>query len=193
MYAKLFNVRRMQASLAMNAISQLRVGTVSSYDPATYSVKVLLKPDDTESEWLPILTPMAGNNWGIYCPPQLGDCAIIGFQEGDKESGFVMGYFFNDEDRPKSVQSGEVQLINKFGTNIILKQNGDIELNCSTQNITATCQNFTINGKLHVTDDIKSDAKITDHKSSMDDMRTTYNGHYHIGSPPSATPTPPLM
>jgi phage baseplate assembly protein V len=190
MYAKLFNVMRMQASLASNAISQMRIGTISSYDPATYSVKVLLKPDDTESEWLPLLTPMSGNSWGIYAPPQLGDCAVIGYQEGDKESGFIIGHFFNDVDRPESVESGEIQIINKIGTKIILKKNGDIEINCSTQNITATCTEFTINGKLHVTGDINSDAQVIDYKSSMDGMRTIYNSHTHP-DPQGGNTSPP--
>lgn len=179
MYQKLFNVMRMNAAIAMNNMAQLRVGTVSSYDPNTYSVKVLFKPDDTESEWLPILTPMAGNGWGIYAPPQLGDCAIIGFQEGDQESGFVIGFFYNDVDRPKSVNSGEVYLINKSGSFIALKENGDIEINCSTQNITATCQNFNINGKLNVTGDITGNSEVRDEKSTMNDMRDTYNSHIH--------------
>lgn len=193
MYAKLFNVMKMQASLVSNGISQLRIGTVSSYDPSTYSAKVLLKPEDTESEWLPILTPMSGNEWGIYTPPQLGDCAVVGYQEGDKESGFIIGCFYNDVDRPIPVESGEIQIINKSGTKIILKKNGDVEINCSAHNISATCEEFTINGKLHVTGDIDSDAQIKDFKSSINDIRGVYNDHYHIGSPNTAKPQPPLM
>ena len=190
MYAQLFNVMKMQASLTMNGVGHMRVATVSSYDPATYAVKVLLKPEDTESGWMPILTPMSGNEWGIYCPPQLGDCAIVGFQEGDKESGFVVGFFFNDVDRPTPVESGEVQIINKTGSKIILKKNGDIEFDCSAQNINATCESFTINGKLHVTGDIKSDAQIEDFKSRMEDMRDTYNSHTHTDPQGGVTGTP---
>lgn len=179
MYNKLFNVMRMQAGIAMNNIANMRVGTVSSYDPNTYSVKVLMQPEGTESEWLPILTPMAGNGWGIYTPPQIGDCAIIGFQEGDQESGFAIGFFYNDVDRPKAVNSGEVYIINKSGTFISLKGNGDLEINCSTRNITATCQNFNINGKLNVTGDISGAAEVRDEKSTMNAMRDIYNGHSH--------------
>lgn len=102
----------------------MRVGTVSSYDPVNYCVKVLIQPEGAETGWLPVTSPWIGNGWGFFAPPTPGDMVEIQFQEGHIDAGFVCLRFFNDSERPLTVSSGELWLIHKSGAFFKLLNSG---------------------------------------------------------------------
>lgn len=75
------------------------------------------------------------------------------------------------------VSEGETCIYDQFGHKILLHKDG-IKLVGNTE----------IDGTLHVKEDITSGAQISDVTSSMQDMRTAYNGHNHGNTPPPDTP-----
>lgn len=122
----LYNLMRAQAMLGMGGIGMTRIGTVSSYDPSAYAVKVLLQPDNKETGWLPLVSPWVGNGWGLFAPPTIGDMIEVHYQEGGHEAGFACSRFYNDEDRPLACPSGEFWLVHKSGSALKFTNDGDV-------------------------------------------------------------------
>ncbi len=125
----LLNQARRVAQEAYGTGGASRHGIVDAYDPNAYAVKVRLQPDDTLTDWLPLKSPWVGNGWGLFCPPSIGDAIEIDFQEGDGGVGTAGWRFFNDEDRPLAVPSGEVWLVGPSGASIKLPGDGSIAIN----------------------------------------------------------------
>lgn len=125
---RLLNHMRLQASLAQGGRATVRIGTVSSYRPENYSCKVMVQPENVETGWLPITSPWVGNGWGMFAPPTIGDMVDVHFQEESIEAGFVSQRFYNDSDRPLTVQPGEFWLVHKSGSFVKLLNNGEIHI-----------------------------------------------------------------
>lgn len=97
-----------------------RHGMVTSYDPERYLAKVMLQPEGQESGWLGIETGHIGENYGVAIGLQpgdgksTGDQVIVRFQEGDLESGKIVQRIHSDDEKPPTVQSGEIVMWSKF-------------------------------------------------------------------------------
>jgi hypothetical protein len=97
-----------------------RHGMVTSYDPERHLAKVMIMPEMQETGWLGIETGHIGNDYGIAVGLQpgdgksTGDQVIIRFQEGDLESAKVVQRIHSDDEKPPTVQSGELVLWTKF-------------------------------------------------------------------------------
>jgi len=97
-----------------------RHGIVTSYDPGRYLAKVTFMPEGQESGWLPIETSHIGNDYGVAIGLQpgdgkkSGDQVIVRYQEGDLESGKIVQRVHSDDEKPPTVQSGEIVLWSKF-------------------------------------------------------------------------------
>lgn len=147
------NQMNQAAEQSHGAIAKTRVGIVDSYNPDTYSVKVKLQPDDTITGWLPILSAWVGNEWGMFCPPAIGDSVQVEFLDGDIDAGVTGLRFFNDEDRPLPCPDGEFWLVHKSGSMFKFLTNGDVQLvaagNLAIQatNIAITSSTLKHNGK----------------------------------------------
>lgn len=118
---------RQEAAAMMSEVQGTRLGEVTSYDPETYAVIVKLQPDENLTGWIPIKTLAVGNGWGLYFPPEIGDQAVVQFQEGDLESGICLGFLYNNEDKPLSCQSGEWWMVHKSGVKVLF-QDGKIQV-----------------------------------------------------------------
>jgi phage baseplate assembly protein gpV len=116
------------AQRAGDAKQDTRCGIVDSYDPATYSVKVLLQPANVSTGWIPILSPYVGNGWGLQVGPEIGDAVVLQAQEGGGDAAIVIGSMFNDVERPMPVPSGEFWLRHKTGSFLKFLNNGDVSL-----------------------------------------------------------------
>ncbi|MDR3577375.1 MAG: VgrG-related protein [Anaerolineaceae bacterium] len=55
---------------------------------------------DNESTWAPIVSPMAGNNRGLFILPEVGDEVLVIFEHGDMNHPFVLGGLWNGVDAP---------------------------------------------------------------------------------------------
>jgi hypothetical protein len=123
----LLNIMRREAERVVERrASGLRIGTVSSYDPVTHSVKLLLQPEGTESGWCPVSTDGVGSGFGRYCGPQTSQAFLVYFHEGDVEGGVILGRVPTDHEQPFSVQPGEIADLTPWGSFIKLLQNGSV-------------------------------------------------------------------
>jgi uncharacterized protein involved in type VI secretion and phage assembly len=52
------------------------------------------------SAWAPVVTPMAGNDRGLYCLPEVNDHVLVMFDRGNIDSPFVIGAVWNGKDKP---------------------------------------------------------------------------------------------
>ena len=126
---RLLNHMKLQASLT-NSNAKTHNALVSSYDPDSYSCKILIQKGDVEVEtgWLPIASPWVGNAWGIFCPPSIGDLVEVHYQEEDLDSAYVALRFYNDEDLPVNAPSGVFYLIHKSGSALKFNNDGSVDL-----------------------------------------------------------------
>ncbi|MBR8182086.1 phage baseplate assembly protein V [Burkholderia ambifaria] len=152
----------MRAALAhAQKISRMH-GLVASYDPGTYSVKVMLQPSGKLTGWIPIETEAIGNGWGIACGPNIGDQARIDFADGDPEAGAVTGFIYSDADRPPPAPCGEFWTVHKSGSLLKFHNDGTVEITAnSTMTYTATQHHFVgpvqMDSTLNVTDTISGE------------------------------------
>lgn len=171
------NHMRLQALMAQGLFSPPRAGLVSSYDPDRYAVKVKLQPEETETGWLPIVTAMAGNGFGVYFGPEIDDQAVVAFLEGSVETGVCLGFLPSDIDRPPSVPSGEGLVRHKDGAFLRFLPGAVVDLEAAGGfNVTA---NTKITGDLTVTGDVTD--RTPGNTASMKVHRDAYNGHHHGG------------
>lgn len=130
---QLINHMRLQAQLAQGRAAVTRAGIVTSYNPATYAVKVRIQPEDVETGWLPLGSAWVGNGWGLFTPPSAGDMVHVEFIEGDNDSGIVCNRLFSDGDRPLSVPSGELWMVHRSGSVLKFKNDGTVEISAQTE------------------------------------------------------------
>jgi phage baseplate assembly protein gpV len=145
MMNQLLNTIRAAAQQAGQSVATTRQGTVTSYNPATHSVRVTLQPDNELTGWLPLKSPWVGNGWGLFCPPSIGDLVEIDYQEGAQGYGSVGLRFYNDEDRPLPCPSGEFWLVHQSGSMLKFHNDGSVELE------TAGNLQETVKGDYHLT------------------------------------------
>lgn len=204
MLHQLLNTMRQQADMAGGARAMVRHGIVSGYDPGSYCAKVRVMPEDRETGWLPIVSPWIGNGWGLFAPPSVGDAVEVQFQEDDAEAGYVCQRFFNDSDRPLTVQSGEFWLVHQSGSLMKFHNDGTVELHANTAiNSSAPVWNHTgpvnitgdvtITGNETVSGNVKAAGDITDRYTTQSrtiaGLRTVYNSHTHNENNAAGGPT----
>lgn len=168
---RLIAAMRRQADSLDRKSGQTRFGVVSSTDPTHGSVRVVLKPEDILTGWLPVLTSWCGGGWGIVCLPAPGDQVIIQPMEGDIENGVVIGRVFSDVHPPPAAPLGELWLVHSRGQAIKLKNDGTI----------------VIEGDLIV------NGAIRDNHGFLDSIRQSFNHHRHVDSRGGLTSPPDLQ
>jgi uncharacterized protein involved in type VI secretion and phage assembly len=104
-----------------NALSEKRpearlygvtVGVVTNnQDPdglGRVKVKFPWLSDDVESHWARVVTPMAGNDRGLFFLPEVDDEVLVAFEHGSPEFPYVLGALWNGKDKaPESNDDGE--------------------------------------------------------------------------------------
>ena len=56
--------------------------------------------DEDESNWARIITPMAGDDRGMFFLPEVDDEVLVAFEQGDMRFPFVLGSLWNGQDKP---------------------------------------------------------------------------------------------
>lgn len=163
-----------------------KFGSVTSYDPDAYAVKVRLEPEGIETGWIVIKTLMAGVEFGAYFGPTIGDQAVILYQEGDINSGFCVGFLPSDEDRPPRVESGEIHLVAKDKlASVIMKPSGDILSKGAWKHEgpMEISETLKVSETIEAGDDITSTGgELTDSSGvTVKELRESYNSHRHPG------------
>jgi phage baseplate assembly protein gpV len=130
----LMNAVRREIERQLNGRYNTRVGLVTAYDPNTHSAKVMIKPDNTETGWVPNITSHIGNGFGILSGltpgdgKATGDQVVVLFQEGDLEQGGIVHRLFSDKEKPPPVQSGEILVKHEKGGSFYFDKNGKITI-----------------------------------------------------------------
>lgn len=161
---RLMNALKGQSAAQDQASGAPRFGLVTSVDPATATARVTLQPEGVLTGWLPILTPWAGNGWGLVCPPSPGDQVLVIPQEGDAEHGLILAASWSDRTVAPAAPSGEFWLLHRSGSFLKLQNDGTIQMK----------------GDLHVMGDVY------DSHGPLSALRSHYNAHVH---PPQSSTT----
>jgi phage baseplate assembly protein V len=56
--------------------------------------------EEDESHWARVVTPMAGNDRGLYLLPEVDDEVLVAFEHGRVELPYVLGALWNGKDKP---------------------------------------------------------------------------------------------
>jgi len=92
------------ASDAPPGFAGVAVGIVTNNkdDEKRGRVKVKLPwlSEDDESDWLRVVTPMAGNERGCYFLPEVDDEVLVAFDHRDPQCAYVLGSLWNGKDKP---------------------------------------------------------------------------------------------
>lgn len=168
-YDRLRNEMGLIGRLPSDGKVHLKEGIVTSYDPEAYAVKIMLQPEEIETGWLPIETAMAGQGWGAYFGPAVGDQALAGFIQGDLEHGSCLGFLPSDEDRPPKVESGEIHLVHKGGAYLKFTNDGKVKSKGAWEH----------EGTLKVSGDITDNWP--GNAVTIQILRSKYNAHAHGG------------
>ena len=163
-----------QASQMDQGWAQPRLAVVSSVDPATFTVRVMVQPEGVLSGWLPVTSAWVGAGWGLACLPATGDQVLVVWQEGDAEHGIVVGRLWSNAVMPPQAPVGEFWLVHKTGSFLKLHNDGSIESSAAMWRHT---------GDLHVSGDV------FDQHGALSALRGHYNMHVH---PPSGAGPEPL-
>lgn len=57
-------------------------------------------PVEVESHWARVVSPMAGNDRGLYVLPEVDDEVLVAFEHGCTEFPYVLGALWNGKDKP---------------------------------------------------------------------------------------------
>jgi phage baseplate assembly protein V len=195
----LLNAQRQHQS---NGSTYPRKGTISSYDKDSYSVKVLIQPEDLETGWIQLDAHGVGNGWGVVVGPQIGDEVEVSFDNGDPNLGCVTGRYFNDTNTPPPVPSGETWIVHSTGSVLKFNNDGTVTLSAVAAlgvhsgvaiNYNAPQHNFTggpvaMDHKLTVTDADGIEVVGGDVKADLITLKTHRTSGVTAGSGTSGAP-----
>ena len=163
-----------------------RFGTITAINPLTARARVQFAQDNMTSFWLPILQAKAFKD-KYYVIPDVGE-QVACLMDENAEDGVVLGAIYTTEDTPLNTSEQEAAANFEDGSFANIDKETQT-LTLSFPNI-HLIGNITHEGTLTNSEGIKSNADITDKKSSMQSMRDVYNGHNHIGNQGSPTSSP---
>lgn len=123
---KLINAMKGHVMAMLATQPKARYGLVQSFDPATYTARVMIQPENQLSGWLPVLTQWVGNGWGLFAPPSPGDQVKLVPQENSGQSYAIVGGVFSLADQPLPAPSGEFWLVHAKGQYIKLLNDGTL-------------------------------------------------------------------
>lgn len=66
--------------------------------PGMVKVNILVEGgNESESDWMPVATPYAANNCGLYALPEVGSTVIIGYVDDNSVTPVVIGSIWNNK------------------------------------------------------------------------------------------------
>ena len=137
----------------MSGLFIARYGTVSSFNPADYTVKVQIQPEGTQTGFIPLTAPWVGNNFGAVFGPQVGDQVLVHFVDGNLQASIAGGRTFSNAALPPPVQSGQAAIVDSHGAYVRLNNDGTITAGAPTS-ITLTAPNAYLHGNLTVSQNL---------------------------------------
>lgn len=164
---KLRDAMKIQAVSILGNIAMARIGLVSGTRPDLAAVKVKLQPENVETGWLPVLTPFAGNGWGLVARLSHNDQVLVLFQEGIRDAGIVIGALFSSVDRPPDEQAppatadGQFCLQHQSGSVLKFTNDGKVTLSSGSDLDIIVGGALNVTGNVSVTGDVTVSGTIT--------------------------------
>jgi phage baseplate assembly protein V len=124
----ILNAVRLQVQRAMASMISSRFGSITNFDPNTFTARVMLQPDNVMTGWLQVSCPWIGNGWGMFAPPNIGDLVDVLYTNSDLQSGVIALRSYNQVNRPLPVKSGEFWLVHKSGAFFKLTNDGKLSV-----------------------------------------------------------------
>ena len=111
-------------------ISGVVTGTVKeNYDkdnPGKVKVELFLGEDGINvTGWIPVMTPYAGNKYGGFALPEVGDEVVVAFRLGDRNCPIVIGSLWSGKNLHPDGAVEEKNMIKRFVT----KGNNEVLIN----------------------------------------------------------------
>ncbi|NCO86108.1 MAG: hypothetical protein GW886_05715 [Rhodobacterales bacterium] len=88
-------------------------------------VSYLGHEDAAESDWVHVVTPMAGDEGGIFFMPEAGDIVVVGALDGDLNRGVVLGALWSGMQKPPADAATERRIVSRTGHAITLSDGDD--------------------------------------------------------------------
>jgi uncharacterized protein involved in type VI secretion and phage assembly len=95
---------------AGQVVQGLLIGTVTEVDANLGRVKVAIPEREHDSYWAPVAAAMAGGGRGAFFMPEVGDEVVIGFDRGQFDHPYVVGFLWNGQDAPPRTD-GKIRVI----------------------------------------------------------------------------------
>jgi len=97
------------------------VGVVTDIDDpeklGRLKVRILNRDkSDYETDFIRVMTPMAGKKWGSFFFPEVGDEVLLAFNQGDINRPYVLGALWNKEYPPPAAIENQQNHIRKVKT-----------------------------------------------------------------------------
>jgi len=108
-----------QNSKARDYFPGVTVGVVTDIDDpeklGRLKVRIINRDSsDFETEFIRVLTPMSGKQWGSFFFPEVGDEVLVAFNQGDINRPYVLGSLWNKNYKPPSPienQKNDIRMI----------------------------------------------------------------------------------
>jgi uncharacterized protein involved in type VI secretion and phage assembly len=73
-----------------------------------------------ESDWVRVLTLLAGQEQGFYCLPQVNDEVLVAFEQGNPQRPYVLGALWSANAMPPKASVSQRQWVSRSGHAVIL-------------------------------------------------------------------------
>jgi uncharacterized protein involved in type VI secretion and phage assembly len=107
--------------------------------------------------WASVAAPMAGKSRGFYFQPEVDDEVLVGFEDGNSEHPYIIGFLWNGKDTPPEADPQKRVLVTPGGHQLRFEDNpgakairirtdGGIEISMddSKQELSLACAGFRI-------------------------------------------------
>lgn len=136
-----------------------KLAYVRENDPdglALVKVEFLGHDTDSLSDWVPVVSPLAGAEAGLYVMPEIDDMVVVGFLNGDRNQPIVMGAIWNGAQTPPANAYTERVFKSRTGHLIALSDGDDDGIT-----LLDTHENKIVMNKDGITLETKGDLKLS--------------------------------
>jgi uncharacterized protein involved in type VI secretion and phage assembly len=88
----------------MSLINGVVIGLVTNVNDPDKNGRIKVRfpwlDDNHETDWIRIATLMGGNGRGSFFMPEVNDEVLVAFDHGDARFPYVIGFFWNGQDKP---------------------------------------------------------------------------------------------
>src|SRR5438105_3479686 len=106
----------------------IAIGIVKTVDDQGGAPRVKLQfpwlDPDYRTDWVRIAAPMAGDGRGIYFMPETEDVAVVGFDRGNLDNPYIVGFLWAGSAKPPE-SDRKIRAIHTQGGHIIRLEDGD--------------------------------------------------------------------